>query len=85
MTFELTRIWIHIPIQVIKHLEIDLNLENGTLSYPHFVNSVQSVLLQPATPKALESASNDLLHLIPLNIPRTSSCTYIVAAEKIIF
>ena len=35
--FELT------SIQVMKHLEIDLNLENGTLFYPHFVNSVQSV------------------------------------------
>ena len=30
------------PIQVIKHLEIGLNLENGMLSYAQFVDSVQS-------------------------------------------
>ena len=43
MTFELIRIWIYILIQVIKHLEIGLNLENVVLSYPQFVDSVQSV------------------------------------------
>ena len=45
MTFELIRISIGIPIQVIKHLEIGINLEkaNGALSYPQFVDSVQSV------------------------------------------
>ena len=41
MTFELTRIWIRIPMQVLKHLEIDLNLENGVLPYPQFLDSVQ--------------------------------------------
>ena len=43
MTFELIRIWIRIPIQVIKHLEIGVNLENGVISYPQFVDSVKSV------------------------------------------
>jgi hypothetical protein len=33
MTFELTRVRICISVQVIKHLEVDLNLENGVLSY----------------------------------------------------
>ena len=33
MTFELTRIRIRTSVQVIKHLEIGLNLENGALSY----------------------------------------------------
>ena len=32
-TFELPRIRICISVQVIKHLEIGLNLENGVLSY----------------------------------------------------
>ena len=52
MTFELTRIWIGIPIQVIRHLKISLNQENDALSYPQFVESVQSVY--------------NLLHLITL-------------------
>ena len=33
MTFELTRIWIRISVQVIRYLEIGLNLENCVLSY----------------------------------------------------
>ena len=32
-TFELTRIRICMSVQVVKHLEIGLNLENGVLSY----------------------------------------------------
>ena len=36
MTFELPRIWIRIPIQAIKHLEI------GALSYPQFFDSVSN-------------------------------------------
>ena len=38
MTFELIRIWICIKIQVIKHLETSLNLENDALSYSHQIN-----------------------------------------------
>ena len=41
MTFELIRISIQIPIQVIKYLEIGLNLGYGVLSYPQFVDTVQ--------------------------------------------
>ena len=40
MTYFFTRIRIGISIQVIKHLEIGLNLENGVLSYPQFADSV---------------------------------------------
>ena len=42
-TFELKIIRICISVQVIKHLEIGLNLENGVLSYWQFVDSVQSI------------------------------------------
>ena len=52
-TLELTRMWIRIQMQVIKHLEIGLYLENGVLSYLQFVDSFR--------------ASNyNLLHLITL-------------------
>ena len=43
MTFEIFTIWIRIPIQFIKHLEIGLNMENGMLSFSQFVDSRQGV------------------------------------------
>ena len=43
MTFELIRICIRTPIQVVKYLEISLSLENSAFIYPQFVDSVQSV------------------------------------------
>ena len=55
MTFELIRIWIRIPIQVIKHLEIGVNLENGVIFYPQFVDSVSNY---------------NLLHIITLGVTR---------------